>query len=151
MSGVVRPIKTRQKVKVLVTGVFDVLHFEHKNFLKKAKGLGDILLVGVESDKRVREIKGKGRPINLQEKRVESLRNLGIANKVFVLPEKFSESKDHLKFLKKIKPDFLAVSSHTAHLEKKKEIMSQVEGKLVVVHEQNPKISTTKIIKNISS
>jgi D-beta-D-heptose 7-phosphate kinase / D-beta-D-heptose 1-phosphate adenosyltransferase len=131
---------------VLVTGVFDILHFEHEKFLKKASELGEVLIVGIESDKRVRQIKGEGRPINIQDKRVENLLSLGVADSVFVLPENFNKPEDHLKLLNKIKPNFLAVSSHTDHLEEKKKLMKKVGGELVVVHDQNLEISSTKMI-----
>src|SRR3990172_12032671 len=51
---------------VLVTGVFDLLHDEHRNFLKVAKKAGDFLIVGLESDTRVRALKGVGRPVHDQ-------------------------------------------------------------------------------------
>lgn len=135
-----------KKVKVLVTGVFDLLHREHIIFLRKAKKLGDYLIVGVESDKRVKEIKGVNRPINDQKKRVERIEFEQIADQVIVLPEQFSTKEDHLKFIKKINPDILAVSSHTAHLDKKEAIMKLVSGKLEIIHDHNPDISTTILL-----
>jgi cytidyltransferase-like protein len=138
-------MKTK-KIKVLVTGVFDLLHEEHLIFLRKAKKLGDYLIVGIESDKRVKEIKGLNRPINDQKKRVEKLENEQIADQVLILPEKFSKGEDHLQFIKKINPDILAVSSHTAHLDKKEEIMSSVSGHLEVIHDHNPEISSTILL-----
>jgi D-glycero-beta-D-manno-heptose 1-phosphate adenylyltransferase len=136
----------KKQITVLVTGVFDCLHQEHLNFLNKARALGDILLIGIETDKRVKEIKGQERPVNNQEFRIKNLEKLDIANKVFLLPEDFSVSKQHLAFIKKIRPNILAVSSHTPNLKQKKEIMEKMNGKLVVVMKQNPKLSTTKII-----
>ncbi len=61
--------KQQGKTIVLVTGVFDLLHSEHKKFLTRAWEQGNILIVGIESDARVKEMKGKGRPIWNQEKR----------------------------------------------------------------------------------
>ena len=108
--------------------------------------MGDFLIIGIESDKRVRKIKGIKRPVNNQKTRVKNLENLKIANEVFILPEKFENKKDHLFLIKKIKPHVLAVSSHTSHLEKKEKIMALVGGRLVVAHKHNPDISTTKIL-----
>lgn len=138
----------KQRVKVLVTGVFDVLHHEHINFLKKARELGDDLVIGIESDVRVRHIKGEGRPINNQKKRAKALENLGLASEVVILPEKFSKPEDHLAFIKSVEPDILAVSSHTAHLDKKKKIMDLVGGKLEIVYEHNPNVSTTHLLQS---
>lgn len=138
--------KNESKSIVLVTGVFDVLHFEHENFLRKSKKLGGILLIAIESDFRVKKIKGEGRPVNSQQDRANKIRSLGISKHVFILPDEFGNSKNHIKLIKTIKPDILAVSSHTPHLDKKQEIMDMVDGKLVAIHQQNPKVSSTKII-----
>lgn len=132
---------------VLVTGVFDVIHGEHVKFLKKAKQLGDKLVVALESDYRVKKLKGKDRPINSQKIRKNNLEKLKLADKVMILPEKFDTPEDHLKFLRLIKPDILAVSSHTAHQKQKRHLMQMIGGELVVAHQHNPEISTTKLIK----
>ncbi|GIK84506.1 MAG: hypothetical protein BroJett025_11280 [Patescibacteria group bacterium] len=137
----------QQGKKVLVTGVFDVLHEEHRNFLKKAKSLGEYLVVGIESDVRVRQIKGEGRPVNTEQLRKKNVEALAIADEVFILPEQFSKPEDHSTLIQKIRPDYLAVSSHTKHLDKKQAILEQFGGEVVVVHEYNPKISTTKLLQ----
>lgn len=136
-----------QTKKVLVTGVFDVLHTEHKTFLQKAKQLG-YLLVGVESDVRVADMKGPGRPIHSQNERVKNLQALGIADEVFVLPEDFSLPEHHRNLIQSIQPDYLAVSSHTKHIDKKQKIMNEFGGSVVVVHEHNPEVSTTLLLAN---
>jgi cytidyltransferase-like protein len=136
----------KKQVKVLVTGVFDCLHQEHLNFLNKAKALGDILMIGLETDSRVKKIKGHTRPVNNQESRVKNLEKLNIANKVFLMPEDFSEASQHYEFIKEIEPDILAVSSHTPNLKQKEIIMKKIKGRLVVVMKQNPEMSSTKII-----
>lgn len=56
---------------VLTNGCFDILHAGHVRYLKSARSLGDALLVAVNSDMSVRSLKGKGRPINGQDDRVE--------------------------------------------------------------------------------
>ncbi len=135
---------------VLVTGVFDILHQEHRNFLTKAKGMGDILVVGIETDARVRELKGRERPINDENKRLQQLNELGAVDRSFLLPESFSNEKDHLALLIDIQPDVLAVSSHTPFLSQKKKLMQRVGGELEVVHQHNPKVSTTKILTQMN-
>lgn len=133
---------------VLVTGVFDVFHKEHEIFLRKAKLLGDRLVVGVESDARVRRLKGVGRPVNCAGKRMQTILDLKIADEVFVLPEKFDDPEDHRRLLNKIKPSILAISSHTPHQQEKLQLMQEIGGKVVVVHEQNPNVSSTILIEN---
>ncbi len=133
--------------KVLVTGVFDILHQEHLKFLTKAKALGGELIVAIESDKRVRLLKGVGRPVNDQQKRKRALEKLKIIDQVIILPEAFNQPRERLKFLQKLRPQILAVSSHSPHLAEKARLMQQIGGKLMVVHQYNPAFSTTKIIQ----
>lgn len=137
----------RRSQIVLATGCFDVLHQEHKKFLKAAKALGGWLYVGLESDKRVRQLKGQGRPVNSLTKRLTNLRRLKIADHVFGLPENFSTTAARRALIKQIHPDILAVSSHTPNLPIKRRLMAEIGGKVKIVLKQNPKISTTKIIK----
>ena len=133
--------------KVLVTGVFDILHAEHIQFLQKAKKIGEYLVIGIESDVRVKKMKGADRPVNSQEKRVENLKKLNLADEVFILPEQFSKPEDHSALIQKIRPQFLAVSSHTKHLDRKRAIVESFGGTVVVVHQHNPKVSTTQLLK----
>jgi len=136
------------KKVTLVTGVFDVLHQEHDKFLEAAAKLGDCLLVGIETDKRVKALKGEGRPINPQEKRKENLEQLQIADLVFVLPEKFSDRANHQALLEIIKPNFLAVSESSPFLDVKKELIEAVGGELKIVLSHNPEISSSRIINS---
>lgn len=140
--------RLRQRV-VLVTGTFDLFHQEHQNFLRKAKQEGDILVVGIESDARVRKNKGADRPVNDENNRLKQLQLFSVVDLAFILPEKFNTSRDHLALLKLIKPRVLAVSSHTPHLKKKQLLMRRISGRVKIVHQHNPSISTTKIIKNV--
>lgn len=136
------------KSLTLVTGVFDLLHEEHFIFLKKAKNLADLLLIGLESDVRVKQMKGSDRPINNQAARLENLRKLDIADFVFILPEQFSKPLDHRALILKIKPNFMAISSNTLFQAEKTKILAEFSAKLVVVHDFNPDFSSSKIIKN---
>jgi D-beta-D-heptose 7-phosphate kinase/D-beta-D-heptose 1-phosphate adenosyltransferase len=138
-----------KKTLTLVTGVFDLLHEEHHNFLTKAKESGDLLLVGIESDERVRQMKGKDRPINNQNHRLENLLKWDIADCIFILPEKFSKPDDHRQLIDKIRPDFMAVSSHSSFVSEKKLILKEFGAKLIVVHDFNPEFSSSKIIENL--
>ena len=131
---------------VLVTGCFDIFHSGHKAFLKAAKKQGDVLIVGLELDKRVRKLKGKDRPINSWKKRVKELAALSAVDFVFPLPEKFDSPKDHLKLLQLIRPKILAVSENTPNLEKKRKLIEKIGGKLFV-YPFNPKYSTTKSLR----
>lgn len=130
----------------LVTGVFDVLHEEHVLFLRKAKALGDRLVVGIESDARVRRLKGSARPVVPQDQRKIQLEQLQIADEVFILPEAFDTPDDHRQLLHKIRPSILAVSSHTPHIAEKLQLMQEIGGRVEIVHQHNPAISSTIVI-----
>lgn len=131
---------------VLATGVFDLLHDEHTLFLEKASQVGNVLIVGLESDKRVKKLKGDDRPIWNQDKRKAAVEQLPFVTAAFVLPEQFSTPEDHQQLIRAIQPNILAVSSHSPHLEAKQRIMNLVNGEVRVVHEHNPKVSTTKLV-----
>ncbi len=131
---------------VLATGVFDILHSAHIEFLKRAKKQGDTLVVGIESDKRVKELKGESRPVNNQKERLKNLKKLEIADKIFILPKNFGKEQQILKFLKKINPDILAVSENTAYIKSKKKLMQKIDGKVKIVYPHQPQISTTKLL-----
>jgi D-glycero-beta-D-manno-heptose 1-phosphate adenylyltransferase len=142
-------VSRRNQNLVFVTGVFDVLHKAHRMFLVKARIRGDVLIVGIESDFRVKQMKGESRPVYPQDKRQAQLENLGVADFVFVLPENFSDKKEHLAMVELLKPKVLAVSAHTPHLGVKRRLMKKVGGKLEVVMEQDQTVSTTKLIKEL--
>jgi D-beta-D-heptose 7-phosphate kinase/D-beta-D-heptose 1-phosphate adenosyltransferase len=71
-------------MKIVVNGTFDVIHPGHLALLNYAKSLGDFLIVAIDSDSRVRELKGPQRPINLQDERKLLLENLKAVDQVVV-------------------------------------------------------------------
>lgn len=144
-----QPYRDQGKTIVLVTGCFDILHTEHRKFLQKAKKKGNILLVGMESDKRVRELKGQGRPVNKIKKRTKQLVDTNIPDYVFVLPEHFSATAEHERLIARIRPDILAVSAHTLHQGKKKEMVERYGGELRVVLPYNPGFSTSRLLSEV--
>ncbi len=77
------PINNCMK-KVFVNGTFDILHVAHIDLLNFAKSQGDVLIVGIDSDERVKKLKGETRPINNQFERLHLLRNLKSVDEVFV-------------------------------------------------------------------
>jgi cytidyltransferase-like protein len=131
---------------VLATGVFDIFHTEHRLFLEKAKDAGDVLVVGLESDKRVRTMKGPTRPIVSEYDRWKMVQGCAAVDATFVLPETFSEQAHFLAFIQTLRPHVLAVSSHTNHLENKQSILQSVGGEVQVVHKHNNRVSTTLLV-----
>lgn len=138
-------LRSKNYKLVLATGFFDLLHEEHLNFLKKAKAAGDILVVAVESDERARIIKGEGRPVEIQAIRCQKL--TPYADYIIALPPDFDHFEAYDSLMSAVRPQVYAISSHTAHQKSKAFLVEKYGGKLLVVHEHNPEISTTKILQ----
>ncbi len=94
--------KREGKKIVFTNGCFDIIHAGHVDYLEKAKALGDILVVGLNSDDSIRRIKGKDRPVNIQQHRKKVLEALKPVDLVIVFDEDTPE-----KLIKMIKPDVL--------------------------------------------
>ncbi len=134
-----------QKI-VFTNGCFDILHVGHTRYLQEAARLGDILIVGLNSDESVRSLKGPDRPINSQEDRAEMLCALNFVDYVIIFCE-----DTPLKLIKKIKPDIL-VKGGDYKLENvvgRKEVEKH-GGKTVIIPFIEGK-SSTRIIKKIES
>lgn len=135
-----------QEKIVLVTGVFDVLHSKHLEFLHSAKKSGGVLVVGLEADVRVKQMKGEDRPYNSQDVRIKNLEQLNIADVVFILPEDFGLFTRREELIKEMSPTFLAVSSHSPHQKEKQALLEKYGGKVIVVTEFDPRFSTTQLL-----
>ncbi|MEN3039900.1 MAG: D-glycero-beta-D-manno-heptose 1-phosphate adenylyltransferase [Candidatus Kryptonium sp.] len=95
------PIRGEKSI-VFTNGCFDILHAGHAHYLKKAKELGDILVVGLNSDQSVKRIKGPKRPIVPQEMRAYLLDNLKPVDYVVIFEEDTPEN-----LIRAIRPDVL--------------------------------------------
>jgi len=80
-------LRANGKTIVFTNGVFDLLHVGHLRYLRHARRLGDALIVGVNSDRSVRAIKGPGRPVTPQQERAEILEGLVCVDAVVVFDE----------------------------------------------------------------
>jgi rfaE bifunctional protein nucleotidyltransferase chain/domain len=88
------------KKLVVTNGCFDILHLGHVSYLESARNFGDALLVGVNGDAAVRELKGKGRPVNSETDRAAVLAALESVSAICIFPE-----KTMTKFLAATQPD----------------------------------------------
>ena len=91
LAQIIEGLKKERKRIVFTNGCFDLLHAGHVTYLEEAKGLGDVLVVGVNSDSSVRRIKGSGRPIVPLEQRMAVLAALEAVD--YVVP--FEEDTPH--------------------------------------------------------
>jgi D-beta-D-heptose 7-phosphate kinase/D-beta-D-heptose 1-phosphate adenosyltransferase len=95
--------KTEGKKIVFTNGCFDLLHMGHVQLLREAKNLGDILIVALNSDGSVRQIKGSDRPILPEEERAELIAALEMVDYVTMFDE-----PDPLNVIRELRPDVLA-------------------------------------------
>lgn len=70
--------------KIWTNGCYDILHIGHIRLFQHAKSLGDKLIVGIDSDARVKFLKGNSRPINNQNDRKEMLKSIKYIDKVYI-------------------------------------------------------------------
>jgi rfaE bifunctional protein nucleotidyltransferase chain/domain len=84
--AIIRKTYAQQRI-ILTNGCFDLLHVGHVRYLSAAKQLGDILVVGLNSDASVRQLKGADRPINSEADRAEILAALTVVDHVVIFAE----------------------------------------------------------------
>lgn len=88
------------KAVVLANGCFDLLHAGHVSYLEGARGEGDVLIVGINSDRSEREIKGEGRPILPEGERAELVAGMAAVDAVVIFDEPTCEA-----LLRRLRPD----------------------------------------------
>jgi rfaE bifunctional protein nucleotidyltransferase chain/domain len=132
------------KTIVFTNGCFDILHAGHVRYLAAAKQLGDILVVGLNGDESVRELKGKGRPWNSQEDRAEVLAALEAVDYVIIFSEQRADN-----LLRQVRPrvyakggDYTVNSLDPDEIVALKEIGAKIEILALV-----PGRSTSKLVE----
>lgn len=131
--------------KVLVGGVFDILHYGHIHFLKEAKSLGDYLIIAIESDTNVKKLKGDNRPFHTQEQRREILESLSFVDKVVILKNVMTD-KDYSDLVEEVRPLYIAVTKGDTMIDKKKIHADKVGAKVIEIEKVDVP-STTQIAK----
>ena len=125
---------------IFTNGCFDILHRGHIELLKYAKSLGDILIVGLNSDMSVKENKGDSRPINSQEDRKFILESIEYVDKVVVFNE-----KTPYNLINEIMPDIIVKGG-----DYKKEDVVGADLCEIKIFELINGHSTTKTIEDLS-
>jgi len=103
LSKILHRLRAKGKCVVFTNGCFDILHAGHVKYLKKARSLGDILVVGLNSDASVRALKGPSRPVNRLSDRALVLAALSFVD--YVVP--FNEPTPE-RLIKVLQPDVIA-------------------------------------------
>jgi len=135
----------KDKTIVFTNGCFDILHVGHKRYLEQASTLGDIFVIGVNSDASVKRLKGPNRPVNPEQDRMEILSALSFVDYVVL----FDEDTPY-ELIKKIQPDVLVKGGDYKPDEVVgKDIVEERGGRLELISFVEGK-STTTIINKIN-
>lgn len=134
-------------IKIVVTnGCFDILHFGHCEMLASARKLGDMLVVGLNSDRSIRHLKGPFRPINTQEQRRGVLKALRVVDEVYI----FDDIRCY-HFLRAMRPHIYVkagdYSIDSLDLEERKALLDCKAE--IVFTSLIPGLSTSDIIKKL--
>lgn len=138
----------REKGKKIVTtnGSFDIFHFGHVKLLQECKKQGGILIVGINSDKSVREYKGPDRPINPEDARAGVIAALEAVDYVFL----FNDTTPN-RWLELIRPDVHCNSSEYGENCVERPVLDKIGARLHLVKRVEDGLSTTEILNKINS
>ena len=124
-------------MKVWVNGTFDVLHVGHLRLLEYSASLGE-LRIGIDSDKRVKELKSPDRPFNTTEDRKYFLESLKFVKEVVV----FDSRQELIDLVKEYQPDYMVIGDDY----KDQPVYGSEHAKQLIFFEKLPEYSTTKIL-----
>ena len=128
---------------IIVNGTFDILHPGHVAMLNTARSLGDYLVVCIDTDRRVKELKGESRPINNQTDRKIMLSNL----KAVDIVEFFDSKEELIELIKLYKPSVMVKGSDY----RGRSIVGEAHVPKVFYYDRVGDYSTTKSIKDITN
>lgn len=141
LASKLQQLKENGKVVVTTNGCFDVLHLGHLRYLQTARLQGDLLVVAINSDSSVRELKGENRPLVPEEERAEMLAGLECVDYVLIFPE-----LTPIELLSDLKPNIhVKGGDYTLEQLVEKDVVENNGGK-VVVGLNVPGKSTTNLI-----
>ena len=135
------------KKLVVTNGCFDLLHLGHVTYLDAARALGDVLLIGLNGDAAVRELKGESRPLNAEGDRAAVLAALQMVDGVLIFPEKRAT-----RFLAETEPDiYVKGGDYTLETlnQEERRIVENAGGKIIILPIV-PGKSTTSLVDKIS-
>jgi len=138
LKTVVERLRKRGKRIVLANGCFDLLHVGHVRYLAEAKSLGDVLVVGVNGDRSVRQLKGKGRPLMPESARAELVAGFDCTDYVIVFREPNVE-----RLLRAIRPDVHAKGGdYTIDTVPERAVVKSYGGRVAIAG--GPKVRATR-------
>jgi rfaE bifunctional protein nucleotidyltransferase chain/domain len=140
-------VRKSGKKLVVTNGCFDLLHLGHVTYLESGRNLGDALMVGLNGDDSVRQLKGEGRPVNCETDRAAVLAALESVNGVCIFSERAAT-----RFLSAAQPDiYLKGGDYTLETlnQEERHTVEKSGGKIVIIPFV-PGKSTTELLKKIS-
>ena len=129
---------------IFTNGCFDILHAGHVHSLEFAKSLGDVLVVGLNSDDSVRRLKGESRPIVDEQNRAYLLKSLSVVDYVVIFDE-----DTPLELIRKVQPDVLVKGEDYANKTVVGQDIVEARGGEVRLVDLKPGLSTTNIVNKI--
>jgi D-beta-D-heptose 7-phosphate kinase/D-beta-D-heptose 1-phosphate adenosyltransferase len=142
--ALVHRLRADHKTVVFTNGVFDLLHPGHLRYLQHARGLGDALIVGVNSDRSVRQNKGPERPINPEAERAEVLAALACVDGVAIF-----DAATPFDIISTLQPDILVKGADWAEDAIVGRDIVEARGGKVVRVDVEPGYSTTAILERV--
>lgn len=144
----IKQLKQGSEKIILTGGCFDILHPGHIEFLTRAKNLGGILVVLLESDKTVTRLKGQGRPVHTQSDRAYVLSHLHPVDIIILLPH-YTSNEEYEKLVTALSPNIIAITKDDPVKKYVQPQADKIGAELVEVVERKP-YATSTITKRLN-
>jgi len=144
LAEICKRARDEKRVVVTTNGCFDILHVGHVRILKQSRALGDLLVVGINSDASVKRLKGPTRPINNEQDRAELLSSLACVDYVTIFDE-----DTPVEFLGEAKPNIHVKGSDYKPSDLAETPVVESHGGRVEILALVPNKSTTSVVEKI--
>ena len=144
LAKTVRHLKGIGLKIVLTSGSFDLVHLGHVKYLAKAKDLGDVLVVGVDSDAKIRKRKGEDRPMVPEQERLEMLAHQRPVDLLYLKPE----DEERWGLIKAVEPDVLVLTTDHGYSDDDQAALEEIVGRIEVIPRQAT-ITTSERIRQL--
>jgi D-beta-D-heptose 7-phosphate kinase/D-beta-D-heptose 1-phosphate adenosyltransferase len=129
---------------VLTSGSFDLIHLGHVKYLAKAKERGDVLVVGVDSDAKIRRRKGEDRPLVPERERLEMLAHQRPVDLLYLKPEE----EERWALIRAVEPDVLVLTADHSYSEAEQAELREIVGEIAII-ERQATITTSERIRQL--
>ncbi|HLH14830.1 MAG TPA: adenylyltransferase/cytidyltransferase family protein [Solirubrobacteraceae bacterium] len=129
---------------VLTSGSFDLIHLGHVKYLARAKALGDVLAVGVDSDAKIKRRKGQDRPMVPEQERLELLAYQRPVDLIYLK----QDGEAHWALIKAVEPDVLVLTADHSYSEQDLQALGELCGTIEIV-ERQASVTTSERIRQM--